>query len=52
MLRPVSRDAQARNSSTLRPSISKGGLISATLLTLILLPILYQRFGVEQPKGA
>jgi len=29
-----------------------GGLISATLLTLILLPILYQRFGFEKPKGA
>jgi cobalt-zinc-cadmium resistance protein CzcA len=28
-----------------------GGLISSTLLTLILLPILYQRFGVEQPRG-
>ena len=28
-----------------------GGLISATLLTLILLPILYRRFGVERPKG-
>jgi cobalt-zinc-cadmium resistance protein CzcA len=24
-----------------------GGLISATALTLILLPILYERFGVE-----
>ena len=29
-----------------------GGLISATLLTLILLPILYRRFGTERPKGA
>ena len=29
-----------------------GGLISATLLTLILLPILYRRFGVERPQGA
>jgi cobalt-zinc-cadmium resistance protein CzcA len=28
-----------------------GGLISSTLLTLILLPILYRRFGVE-PAGA
>jgi cobalt-zinc-cadmium resistance protein CzcA len=26
-----------------------GGLISSTVLTLILLPILYRRFGVEQP---
>jgi cobalt-zinc-cadmium resistance protein CzcA len=25
-----------------------GGLVSATLLTLILLPILYRRFGAEQ----
>ncbi len=28
-----------------------GGLISATTLTLILLPILYRRFGVETNKG-
>jgi cobalt-zinc-cadmium resistance protein CzcA len=25
-----------------------GGLVSATTLTLVLLPILYRRFGVEQ----
>jgi cobalt-zinc-cadmium resistance protein CzcA len=25
-----------------------GGLVSATLLTLILLPILYRRFGAER----
>jgi cobalt-zinc-cadmium resistance protein CzcA len=28
-----------------------GGLISSTLLTLILLPILYQRFGAEASRG-
>ncbi|MBU0688615.1 MAG: CusA/CzcA family heavy metal efflux RND transporter [Gammaproteobacteria bacterium] len=27
-----------------------GGLISSTLLTLIMLPILYRRFGLEKPK--
>ncbi len=27
-----------------------GGLISSTALTLIMLPILYRRFGVEKPK--
>ena len=29
-----------------------GGLISATALTLILLPILYQRFGTEGERNA
>lgn len=28
-----------------------GGLLSATLLTLVLLPIIYQRFGVRRPTG-
>jgi cobalt-zinc-cadmium resistance protein CzcA len=28
-----------------------GGLISATALTLILLPILYERFGFEERKN-
>jgi len=27
-----------------------GGLISSTLLTLIMLPILYRRFGLEKTK--
>jgi cobalt-zinc-cadmium resistance protein CzcA len=27
-----------------------GGLISSTALTLIMLPILYRRFGLEKPK--
>jgi cobalt-zinc-cadmium resistance protein CzcA len=27
-----------------------GGLISSTLLTLIMLPILYRRFGLEKPE--
>jgi len=29
-----------------------GGLISSTLLTLIMLPILYRRFGLERVKEA
>ncbi|MEQ1914132.1 MAG: efflux RND transporter permease subunit, partial [Sideroxydans sp.] len=28
-----------------------GGLITSTLLTLIMLPILYRRFGIEQTKA-
>jgi heavy metal efflux system protein len=28
-----------------------GGLASSTLLTLVLLPVLYRRFGLPQPKG-
>ncbi|MDD5470812.1 MAG: efflux RND transporter permease subunit, partial [Sideroxydans sp.] len=27
-----------------------GGLISSTLLTLIMLPILYRRFGLDKPE--
>jgi cobalt-zinc-cadmium resistance protein CzcA len=26
-----------------------GGLVTSTLLTLVILPILYQRYGVEPP---
>jgi len=29
-----------------------GGLVSATLLTLILLPILFQRYGAPSPEGS
>jgi cobalt-zinc-cadmium resistance protein CzcA len=29
-----------------------GGLVSSTLLTLLLLPMLFQRFGVAQPPDA
>jgi cobalt-zinc-cadmium resistance protein CzcA len=28
-----------------------GGLISSTLLTLLLLPLLYRRFGAERPAA-
>jgi cobalt-zinc-cadmium resistance protein CzcA len=28
-----------------------GGLVSATLLTLIILPILYRRFGIAPQEG-
>jgi cobalt-zinc-cadmium resistance protein CzcA len=28
-----------------------GGLISSTALTLIMLPILYRRFGIEAVRG-
>ena len=28
--------------------VAIGGLVSSTLLTLLLLPILYQRFGVKE----